>query len=696
MMAPEAANVLGDFDDARMEAAGESMHFQERNGQFLISVDRAGEDTLELPVAYTFGHDPLQQYLVRGPGGRLQAFGAAWDSRPHAEGGQNWFHVYGADAPPPGDRLHWQALDQNWNFMCADCHTTGLQKNYSPDSRSFDTSWAEDTVGCEACHGPGSWHVERAKAGDPAPGNTLTTRFDSGAWQRSASARFAVPTTIPRQAEEIGVCAQCHSRRSLIREGFTAGDEFLDHYLPATLSEGLYFADGQIQDEVFVYASFLQSRMHAAGVTCSNCHEPHTLGLRAEGNSLCATCHNPDYFDTTTHHRHAANTPAALCVSCHMPSRTYMQIDDRRDHSFRIPRPGLATAVDAPDVCTGCHQDQEADWAQDVISEWRTPGQAAGAHFGQVFASARQGDPTSARALGSIVTDDQVPAIVRATAVELSGQFNSVYAFDAVSHALGDPDPQVRVAAANAIASIEPRTRFRIGKDLLNDPVRAVRVAAARALSAVETDRGDDHTRAALAAALDEYRAAQTVNADRPEAWINLGSLDAGMGRYSEAREAYRLALELDPTFTPAWVAVADLERAAGQDAVAVELLQAGIKTANEPEWLHHALGLALVRQGSMEAALTELALAHQLAPRDARIAYVYAVALASEGSVDDAIDILQATVTEHKYNRDVLVALVHYSRDSDRANLARQHIATLESLYPNDREIGELAASLE
>jgi hypothetical protein len=205
---------------------------------------------------------------------------------------------------------------------------------------------------------------------------------------------------------EIEVCAACHARRqSLTSQSSAPGDRFLDNFVPALLRTGLYHADGQILDEVYVYGSFLQSRMHGAGVRCTDCHERHRLGILAEGNALCTRCHNPEgtprfptlkpgQFDSPAHHFHRDGSDGAQCANCHMPARTYMGVDPRRDHSFRVPRPDLSARLGTPNACTLCHDDKTDAWATEQVRAWYPEGRSGRLHFSEVLAAGRAGEPS--------------------------------------------------------------------------------------------------------------------------------------------------------------------------------------------------------------------------------------------------------------------------------------------------------------
>ena len=326
MQTASTDTVLGNFDGASVSYNTSTSRFLEDGDGFVVSTDGPDGQLQDYRVRYAFGVAPLQQYLLDTGGGRYQALSIAWDSRAREAGGQRWFHLYPDEQVDHADVLHWTQPSATWNYMCADCHSTALKKNYDADSRSYATSYAEVSVGCEACHGAASLHVASARAGGPV--------------QSLAS--------LDEQSAQVNACAPCHSRRGQLAEGFQPSADMLDHYLPALLDEGLYHPDGQILDEVYVWGSFTQSKMYGQGVMCIHCHDPHNAGLKLSGNTVCTQCHNAagraDFpslpkanFDSPEHHFHAPDSAGGQCVACHMANKTYMVVDPRRDHSFRIP-----------------------------------------------------------------------------------------------------------------------------------------------------------------------------------------------------------------------------------------------------------------------------------------------------------------------------------------------------------------------
>jgi predicted CXXCH cytochrome family protein len=659
MQPASAETVLGDFRDASFTEGGVTSTFFVREAKPFVRTDGPDGKLADFAVAYTFGIAPLQQYLVELPGGRLQALGLAWDARPQASGGQRWFHLYAGQHLAAGDPLHWTGIEQNWNYQCADCHTTNLEKNYDAATRTYHTTWSELGVGCEACHGPGSAH-----AADPTAKLPVALDERRGvAWKIVPDRGIAERSLTLTSHREVEACAQCHARRGQFATA--AGQSFRAAYRPALLERGLYHVDGQMRDEVYNYGSFVQSRMYARGVTCSDCHEPHRGTLRASGNALCAQCHASERFDTPAHHHHAAGSSGAQCAGCHMPTTTYMRIDARHDHGFRIPRPDLARELGTPDACARCHADRPAGWTERAFRSWVPHPHGGGEAFARAFASADAGEPGAPAALTRVLGDAALPAIVRASAARRMAHDLDTATVPTLDAALTDPDPLVRGAATGSLAGLPAADRASALAPRLADSDRIVRMEAALALAGEPETHLDPPDRGAFTRALDEALAAERFNTDRPEAQVNLGNLLGARGDAAAGQAAYREALALEPGYPPAVVNLADLQRALGDDAAAERVLREGIAHNRGDASLHHALGLTLARRQRLRAALDELALAARLDPAVARYAYVQAVALHDSGARADALRVLEAAVKQHPYDREILAALVTYQREA-------------------------------
>lgn len=699
MQEATSGTVLGDFDDVSFTHDGVTTRFFRHDGRYFVNTDGPDGRLADFEIGYTFGVYPLQQYLIAMPDGRMQALGIAWDSRSADQGGQRWFHLYADRELRPGDPAHWTGIDQTWNYMCAECHSTDLRKNYDAASNTYATSWAEIDVGCESCHGPGSAHVAWAerqnswlpwgKGGD----NGLTVDFDERRDVRwpidpvTGNAGRSVPRT---SAKELETCGICHARSTKIAEGWRPGRQLLETHMPSLLEPGLFEADGKMIDEVYNYASFRQSRMFAAGVSCSDCHDPHSLTLRAEGNGVCHQCHNEAKYDAVAHHHHAEGSPAAGCPACHMPERTYMVVDPRHDHGFRIPRPDLSVRFGVSNSCNDCHRDREPAWAAAAIEGWFGPNRRGFQTWTGALAAARNGDVEAAPLLQQLAAAATTPGIVRATALEALGGWPGRETVEAARRGMADPDPLVRLAALRTLTFLPVEQSWPLAHGLLDDPVRGVRIEAASLLAAMPHERLAPADGQRLSRDLDDYVAAQRLNADRPEGRVNLGNLHARRGEAAaaEAEAEYVAARALDPGFVPGWVAQAQLYASLDRDPDGERLLREALALMPERAELHLALGLSLVRQRRSSEALPAFARATELDPGNARYAYVHGIALNAAGRTDEALDVLAASQARHPADRDTLVALITINRDAGRLPVALSWADRLVAVDPLARPL--------
>jgi len=698
MQIADSTTVLGDFNNATFKKDGITTTFFKKQNHFFVQTDGPDGKLHEYKTAYTFGVYPLQQYLVEFARGRYQALSICWDARPAAEGGQHWFHLYPNEKIDYKDILHWTGPYQNWNFMCAECHSTNLQKNYSLNEDRFATSWSEINVSCEACHGAGSKHVANVRGTKSEVGFGFSLKDTSGgAWTFESGQSTAKRTKPLSSRNELETCARCHSRRAQSWSAYQFGKSLAETHRVSLLDEGVYHADGQMMDveEVYEYGSFLQSKMYQAGVTCSDCHESHSLKLRLQGNAICTQCHLPAKYDAAEHHFHKADSEAAQCVSCHMVERKYMVIDGRRDHSFRAPRPDLSVKLNTPNACNDCHKDRSAKWAAATVAKWYEPNHKTEWHFGEALYAGRTGQPDAAAQLAQTFSNTKLSGIVRASALNLLQHYLRPENRSILEQALIDREPLVRRTVATTLSAVDPQFRLIFGMQLLNDPVRTVRLEVVPILASVPAENFSTEQRLAFEQAVHEYCEAQLANADRAETHVNLGSLATQLGEILEAEASYRTAIRLQPSFIPAYVNLADLYRAQNRESETEQVLREALKVEPAHADVHHALGLSLVRQQRMKEGVDELAQAAQRRADSPRYVYVYGVALHEMGETKLALQILQTAYKKFPKDREILVALVQYHRNARNIATARDWAQKLVALAPEDAGARQLLESL-
>jgi predicted CXXCH cytochrome family protein len=676
MALPSDRTVRGDFANATFTNHGVTSRFFKKDGRFFVNTENGDGRLADFEIKYTFGIRPLQQYLIEFPGGRLQALGIAWDTEK-----RRWFHLYPNEKIAHDDPLHWTRLYQNWNLMCADCHSTNLKKNYDPQTETYETTWDVIDVSCQSCHGPGSAHVAWARRHVPRTGD------QANAIGLVVDLKSAAPH------DQVATCLPCHSRRTRLTADDWAGRPYLDTFLPALLSAGLYHADGQILEEDYEYGSFLQSRMYADGVRCTDCHDPHTVKLRAEGNALCVRCHSEQAdgrfprlrakaYDTPAHHFHPEGSSGARCVNCHMPAKTYMVVDPRRDHSFRIPRPDLSVKIGTPNACTGCHTGKTAQWAAAAVAQWYGPNRRYEPHYGEVIAATRAGKPEAEPQLIALVRDSTIPAIVRATALELL-RGDGPEASQAMIQAVRDPDPLVRVAAVTGLDQATADEKLSAVPPLLSDPIRAVRIQAARTLAGMPADRLEPARRAELAAGLAEYRQAQLYNSDVPSGNLNLAILATALQQFDSALAHYHTAIRLDPEFLPARVNLGNLYNQMGRNADAERVFREAVARAPRNGELHYSLGLVLAEEQRLNEAAAELGRAARLLPDRPRVQYNYALALQGTGKAKEAEAMLLNAYHLNAQDADVVYALALLYAQQQKWDRALPYARELVRLTP-------------
>ena len=636
MQAASAVSVLAPFKGERFTEAGVTAVFSQRQGKFYVRTEGADARMQEFEITHTLGFTPLQQYLIPMPNHGMQALTIAWDTRPRTQGGQRWFHLQKGQRVRPGDALHWTGRQNNWNFMCAECHTTQFKKNFDAAKGSYGSTWSEMNVACEACHGPGSqhqaWSAKTAaqRQSDSAKGLSLALDERHGVhWTQHTATGNAIRSRAPSTPRaEVEMCARCHGHRSQISDNYAHGKPQLDTHVPSLVEKGLFWPDGQMRGEVYNDASFQQSKMFQKGVTCSDCHDPHTLKLRAPGNQTCLQCHASTQYAAKTHHFHAPDSKGAACAACHMPTTTYMVVDPRHDHSIRVPRPDLSVHNGTPNACNQCHADKTTSWAAKWTAQWYPALQQRQRPLDTALLAHDQGDANASTLLGTLANDASQASIIRATALERLAPSLQAKGLRQLAPLLNDKDPLVRKTAVEAFADWPPNIRAQQLRPLLTDPVKAVRTTAARWLVGLPTQTWMAQDQAALRDAINEYIAVQQFNADRPEAFNNLGTLHADQGDWPKAEAALLHAIAMDPQLAVSRLNLADIYRAQGREEEAQALIRQVLQQHPRDATAHHALGLSLLRQHRPAQALEALRRAAQLEPGNARFAYVYALAV--------------------------------------------------------------------
>ena len=588
----------------------------------------------------------------------------------------------------PDDWLYWTNAAQNWNGMCAQCHSTNLEKNYDIETDSYNTTWSDIDVGCEACHGPGSSHLEWAEIAEMA--RPQVPNF-----------KLVQQTSDISSREHVELCAPCHSRRGSMGDDAHIKSDLLDNYLPSLLTEDLYFADGQILEEVYVYGSFTQSKMYRHDVRCSDCHEVHSIELVREGNELCLQCHRAAQYDTTEHHFHKQAGEegesiksaegeilfevgtGAECVQCHMPGRYYMGPDYRPDHSFRIPNPSLNAAIGAPDACLRCHVDQGPEWSQETAGKWYGTGQTQ--HYGNIIARGRQGDPQADEDLVRLAADPLYPVIVRATALSLLANYPGEKSLQAMEIAMMDEEARIRRTAVEFIQSPQPGDLAKQLIPMLYDPVKTVRIEAARRLAGGLSAHLNAKQKALHRVVLKEYEEAMNYSGDFAFARYNLANLYVELGRPGDAIEQFEASIRIDNQFYPAKVNLAIVYNQQGQNEKAEQLLRDVVTQQPELYEVAYSFGLLLVEMQKYSEAAGYLEQAVRGLPGRARIHYNLGLLYQHLGDAGLAENELKAALLLEPRSLDFQYGLVDHYLKRGLFEKARPIAEDMASMHPEN-----------
>lgn len=589
-------------------------------------------------VEGVLGVSPLRQFLVNFPGGRRQALAESYDPRSN-----EWFNVFGSENRQPGEWGHWTGRGMNWNSMCAGCHNTRVQKNYNEKTDSFDTEMAERGVGCEACHGPMRAHTE---------------------WQREFAKSGKKDPTLGKlpAARVVDNCGFCHARRGDLTGDFKPGDAFSDDMeLEIPGASEVFYADGQVHEEDYEYAAFLGSRMHARGVSCGDCHNPHSAKTILPGNWLCMRCHNGTYtnapiidpvrhshhrvfgysaagvltnLDLTAYERGPVAETGGACVNCHMPQTVYMQRHWRHDHGFTIPDPLLTKEAGIPNACNRCHRDKDADWAQRYCDSWYGPKmERPTRERARLLLAARKREPTAWRGLLGLLATNELGYWRAVGAGLLQPWIGEPAVRDGLARGLNDTNALVRLQCARSLEPLasEPGVATEL-QGRLQDPVRGVRVAAAWALRrTLDLNTGPGK----------ELLRCLELNADQPVGQMQLGAFTLAHGEPDQAAAHYQKAVEWDPNSAVIRhdyaVALSTLNR----PQEAVEQLQAACKLEPTNAEFEYKLALGWNELDQTTKAIECLRKAVELDPHHAAAWYNLGLALSADGRTEEALDAL-------------------------------------------------------
>jgi tetratricopeptide (TPR) repeat protein len=637
----------------------------------MVLENREGKpDTFK--VEYTFGYDPLQQYLIEYPKGRYQTTHVAWDNLE-----KKWFDLYPNLKIDHSEWLHWTGGSQTWNSMCADCHSTNLQQNFSEASDSYRTTWDEINVACESCHGPGSEHVRLSKM---YPDSSM---IFGATYLKSNST----------QAEQMQFCARCHSRRSQLNNSFNHNEHWSQQYSPDILRPGLYYPDGQILDEVYVWGSFTQSTMHRMNVRCTDCHDPHTYQRKLPGNQLCNQCHNIQVYDNPTHHFHQTGTEGAKCESCHMPGRNYMVNDYRPDHSFRVPRPDQSVKYDVPNACNKCHDNKSAKWAADWVVKWH--GEVRRPHYSDVLLKAANHE-SSPKEIEQFAKIDTVPDIAKATAIYYLNYYGGPEAAQTLLNNLTHPSVLVRRTAVEGLGLYDVESMKTALLPILFDTSRVVRQAVFNVLAGIDISSSAPNVIAQYQKVSNEFFDTHKINADFPSQMLNMAQYYQRIGQTDLAQQYYEETIAKDNYQNMARVNLAIIYNSQQKNQQAAALLKKVIEQEPNYDPAYFSLGLLYAEINRADSAIFYLKECTRVNAQNYGAYYNLGLLYQQQNQMDKAEKTFLDGIKGDPNNERLLYAITSFYLNNEKKMQARQYAEKLAKMYPGRQEYLQLLQMTE
>ncbi|PIF01072.1 MAG: hypothetical protein CR994_03255 [Maribacter sp.] len=662
MQLADRETILADFKGETFKSQGVTSRFYKRGEGFFVNTEGPDGKYHDYRIVYTFGLTPLQQYIVKFPNGRYQCLRTAWDSQKN-----KWFDLYPDFKVVHSEWLHWSRGGLNWNTMCSDCHSTNVRKNYDSKTKGYDTKYALINVSCEACHGPGKEHVDKA--------------LQLGGDYKASGTMYMTSRTKPKDL--VDQCARCHMRREQISEFFNFEGTMLDHYYPQLITDRLYYPDGQILDEDYVYGSFVQSKMYRNNVKCSDCHNPHSLELKFKGNELCAQCHIPEKYNTPEHHFHKVGSESGQCINCHMPGRYYMGNDFRRDHSFRIPRPDLSLKYDTQNACTGCHKDKDNEWAWEAFKDqYGIPDYG---HFSELLAPGLHGDPEGKEALLELMHDTLQPEIARASAINGIQYYINANDMNNLMTFLEDPSPMVRGATLDVLGNMDTTDYAMYLLPLLKDGKRSVRVKAFYALGDLKENQVPPRYKEVYVKVKKEFSTYLDVTADFVGGLAKKANYYLKKGNLPKAIENYEKALEIDNVNNMIRTGLANLYYRNGALDKAEHTFETII--GQEPDYgpTYYSLALLLAEQGRNDEAISQLEEAIVHMPENIRVYYNLGLLYDKVNERVKAKSTLLRGLKVSPANEDLLYTLAFFHSKYGETGKAKEIGRQLVESYPNN-----------
>lgn len=649
-----------------------------------VILEQGPEGKKQYPFAHVLGGKNVYYFLTPHTRGRLQTLPLAYNVNT-----KKWFdtaasgvrHFPGGQEDAP---VHWTDPLYTFNTGCYSCHVSQLSNNYDLQTDTYNTTWAEPGINCETCHGPAEEHVKAYQLAQ-------TTGVEPESLGLISTSNFSADQTN-------SMCSTCHAKMSEISPSFKPGDSYFDHFDLVALENPDFYPDGRDLGENYTMTSWRMSPCLQEGTfDCLHCHTSsgrYRFNTPETANHACLPCHQENVGQVAEHSKHQQGPGAPRCISCHMPMTQFAHMN-RTDHSMRPPVPAATLKYQSPNACNLCHQDQDATWAQEKVTEWeRDSRQAEVMKLAAYIDQARKEDWSQLEEILNYIQSPDRQEIVTASLIRLLRACPSDDKWPVLIKLLErDASPFVRATAAEALDGYLTGEVVEALLKAATDDLRLVRVRAAASLASLPRGQLEKDAQRDLDHAMAELTRGMISRPDDYAAHYNLGNIYMAQRKLDHALTSYQTSIKLRPDFVPPYVNAAFVYNAQQQDdkaaqsfrkALAIEpnsvitqtnyaMLLGEMGRMNEARQAYRKvlsidpnsataafnLGVMLTETRPLEA-LAMAKKAHELRPEDPKYGYTYAFYLKEQGRASQAIQVLRRVVGNKVPYPDAYMLLAH------------------------------------
>lgn len=634
-------------------------------------------------LRHSFGGRNVRYFLIPIENGKLQVAPLAYYVHQ-----KKWYDATESmvrefmDSEPQDEALHWTDRSLTFNTSCHDCHVSQLEKNYNPEDDSYTTTWKEQGINCETCHGPAEAHV---KAAEEAAARGEELKSDD-----LKLLRFHEDLT---QAQRDSTCGPCHAKGTVLTRDFTPGELFFDHYDLASYEDRDFWPDGRDLGENYTQTGWMANQCAISGeLECIHCHTSSgRFRFKDEPVKACLPCHESRVKNMDKHSHHAAETGVS-CIDCHMPT-TAQAFMSRSDHTFRPPSPAATLEFGSPNACNLCHNDKDAmwgdynghkkkdaEWADKHVKEWF--GKDSGKSIlkqGRIIVYCREGQWNK---LPEILEYLQKPSDSAAAVaiIRLLTNCPLPEKWPVLLNQLSNEHEWIRATAASSLQYNHGLEATKALVKATSDRFRTVRIRAAGSLLSRDLSAFSKEERAAFDKAHDEYWNSLVIWPDRWSSHYNQGIYHDRMGNPEEALAAYEKAMTLRDDVIQPLINASMVHARSGNSTNAYEMLQKALSIDSENALVNFNIALLDAEFKNMDDAEKHLKTALKTNPEMPQAAYNLGVLLAQKNDNEGFKWLEKAallTPENWNYTSSYLYFLKQANRASENEHVLLQIIKT-------------------